>query len=338
MEIYGHSSEFGLFDTLYLGGGSPSVLSADRIEDVLKHVRNSFDLSPDSEITMEVNPGDVDLAYLKNLRDAGMNRINIGIQSFDAQILAFLERRHSRQEAIDAVMTAKQAGFDNIGLDLIYGIPGQDRMSWLETLNLALSFKPAHLSCYQLTVEADTPLGRGSAEGKFVVPDNDKQYIFFMMTSERLEEAGYSHYEVSNFAASPALTSRHNQKYWNHTPYLGLGPAAHSFQDNKRWWNPRSLDKYLKDLKTGKRPVEDSENLTADQLQLETLLLGLRTKKGVNPESYRARFGRDLLKEKNDVIASLNEAGLIKIEEGFLRPTRAGLAVADSLTLWGLDD
>ncbi|MBN1664148.1 MAG: radical SAM family heme chaperone HemW [Deltaproteobacteria bacterium] len=333
MELYRRTFDSVPFDTIYLGGGSPSVLSAKQIQEILNHVRNTFDFAADSEITIEINPGDIDLLYLQDLRGLGINRINIGVQSFNENILKFLVRRHSRQAALDAVAAAKRAGFDNIGIDLIYGIPGQAMTVWMETLNAVLSFMPEHLSCYQLTIEPDTPLGKKSAEGEFVLPDNDMQYDFFMKTSEILEAAGYVHYEVSNFAKDMDRASRHNQKYWDHTPYLGLGPAAHSFQDNQRWWNHQSLERYLENLKVGTPPVEDSETLTNEQLQLETLLLGLRTKKGINLERYKERFGRDLLKEKSNVIADLDKAGLIKIENGCLRPTPAGLAVADSLSL-----
>lgn len=333
MEICSCIYDFSTFDTLYVGGGSPSILPADRIEEILSHAHDVFAILPDAEITVEVNPGDIDLHYLKNLHDIGVNRINIGVQSFDERVLAFLERRHSRQEALDAIISAKQAGFDNIGLDLIHSIPGQSMVSWLDTLSIALSFKPAHFSCYQLTVESETPLGKRLAGGALVMPDNDEQYQFFMTTAETLEAAGYIHYEVSNFAASMNLASRHNQKYWDHTPYLGLGPAAHSFKDNKRWWNHQSLKKYINDLKTEKIPIEDSELLTEEQLQLETLLLGLRTKKGINLRSFRKRFGHDLLREKGETLADLNEAGLITIEDDCIRPTRTGLAVADSLSL-----
>lgn len=333
MDIHSRTCDFGLYDTLYLGGGSPSVLDREQIDEILKQARSFFDLAIDAEITMEVNPGDIDLAYLQNLHNLGVNRINIGVQSFDEKILAFLERRHNYRTAIDAIENSQKAGFENLGLDLIYGIPGQSIASWLDTLDMALTFKPAHLSCYQLTVEPGTPLGRKYDNGDFALPDDEMQYDFFMKTAETLEAAGYIHYEVSNFAMDMAHASRHNRKYWDHTPYLGLGPAAHSFKDNKRWWNHRSLEKYLEALKADKLPVEDSENLTEEQRRLETLLLSLRTKRGVDLEDYKENFGRDLLVEKGGIIRNLRDAGLIEIEDGYLRPTRDGLAVADSLSL-----
>jgi len=333
MDLCAQTHVFGAFDTLYLGGGSPSVLTVKQIETILSHACKTFDMATHSEITIEINPGDVDFNYMQSLRRLGINRINIGIQSFDDGMLTFLGRRHTGRQSREAVQNAEKAGFENMGIDLIYGIPGQGLALWQDTINAALTFNPAHMSCYQLTLEADTPLGRRFADEKFTLPDNDTQYEFFIKTSDTLEAAGYIHYEVSNFAREAERASRHNQKYWDHTPYLGLGPAAHSFLDDLRWWNHRSLVRYRDDLKTGKPPVEDSEKLTPEQLQLETLLLGLRTGKGVDTARYEERFGRNLLEEKAATIKSLIEEGLIRIENGCVRPTRKGLAVADSLAL-----
>ena len=329
MEMY--RGRFDAFDTVYIGGGTPSVLNAGQIRDILAAIRSSFNLLPDREITVETNPGDLSLPYLESLREIGINRLNIGVQSFDQKVLDFLGRRHSAEEAASAIVDARKVGFGNIGLDLIYGVPGHEVASWLDTLNRALSFEPEHLSCYQLTVEEKTPLGRTCARGECTVPGEELQYQFFMKTSENLENAGYIHYEVSNFARGMTFASRHNQKYWDHSPYLGFGPAAHSFQGNQRWWNHRSVEKYVSAIGSGSLPIEGKEMLSAEQLQLEALYLGLRTKKGIHLEEYTRHYRCDLLKKKERLLTKLQEDGLICVKNGRLSPTRSGLAIADSL-------
>ena len=324
---------FGPFDTVYLGGGTPSVLSVSQLQNVLIKVQENFTLLPDTEITVEANAGDLNPAFLKQLNDTGLNRINIGVQSFDQSVLDFLGRRHSVEQAVAATQASREAGFENVGIDLIYGVPGQAVDSWLSTLEQALLFVPEHLSCYQLTIEERTPLGRRCRAGEVTPPGEDLQYDFFMKTSEFLEGEGYVHYEVSNFAKGMRFASRHNQKYWDHTPYLGLGPAAHSFQNNQRWWNYRSVDQYIAAVNRGYRPVEETETLTMDQLRLEALYLGMRTKKGIQLQEFGDRYQCDLAGDKKSVLSTLQEEELVSIEGGYLSPTRAGLALADSLSL-----
>ena len=331
MELY--RGRIGPCDTVYIGGGTPSLLNPWQLEAILTGVRENFQLLPDPEITLETNPADLEQASLASIRALGINRLTIGCQSFDQAILEFLERRHSASQAVNAIEAARSAGFTNVGLDLIYGIPGQGMEAWMDTLRRALSFAPEHLSCYQLTVEPETPLGIRYRQGAFSLPDEILQYEFFMKTAEMLEDAGYVHYEVSNFAGDMTLASRHNQKYWDHTPYLGLGPSAHSFSANRRWWNCRSADRYITALKSGHLPVEASESLTREQLQLEALYLGLRTKRGIHLQDYATRYCFNLLTQKEDRLTILQDEGLIAIEDGYLYPTRAGLAMADSLAL-----
>ena len=331
MELY--HNRFDVFNTLYIGGGTPSLLSPKQLKDILASMHKNFDLMADSEITVETNPAHLDQSLLESMRQMGINRINIGIQSFDDKVLAFLGRRHSAKEAVSAIKASRKAGFQNIGLDLIYGVPGQNMGSWLDTLRQAVAFSPEHLSCYQLTLGAETPLGIRYQAGEFLMPGEELQYEFFVKTSEFLEDAGYTHYEVSNFARGMKYASRHNQKYWDHSPYLGLGPSAHSFQDNRRWWNHRSLDQYLVAIKAGNLPVEETEILTMEQLRLEAVYLGLRTKKGVNFEDFKNRYQYDLFAEKREILNRLLEEGFISIQDGRLSPTQAGLAVADCLAL-----
>ncbi len=321
------------FDSVYLGGGTPSVLTLKQLDLIFAHIQKNFALLPGAEVTLEVNPGDLDLCFLEGLRAIGVNRLNIGIQSFDRETLGFLGRRHSGEQAVSAMEDSRKAGFRNIGLDLIYGIPGQTLELWQETLNQALAFSPEHLSCYQLTVEENTPLGQRYRRGEFQLPAEELQYDFFMKTSEWLEAAGYLHYEVSNFAKSLSCASRHNQKYWNHTPYLGLGPAAHSFKGRERRWNHSSLDRYLVDIEGGKLPVEEKETLTIEQLRLEALFLGLRTRRGISLKDFVRDYHLDLLDEKKESLRKLQGEGFLFIEDDTLMPTRAGLAVADRLAL-----
>jgi oxygen-independent coproporphyrinogen III oxidase len=323
---------FSYFDTIYIGGGTPSVLSPTAFSEILQQARNTFMIAADAEITVEVNPADARLDFFTSLRQMGVNRLNIGIQSFDASILRFLDRRHTPQQAIQAVETARTAEFDNIGFDFIFGIPGQSASSWKAALTRALSFQPEHLSCYQLSLETGTPLGQRYEDGEFMLPGEDEQVDLFMMTSEILEDAGYLHYEVSNYARGETFRSRHNQKYWRHTPYLGVGPAAHSFSEDRRWWNHRSLKQYLFELGEGRLPVEDSERLTPVQQRLEACFLGLRTKEGI-PFQLFAEQRSNHPADKERVLNDLVRAGLIVIEDDYLKPTRRGLAVADRLAL-----
>jgi len=332
-EMAMYRDHFNCFDTVYIGGGTPSLLRPQQLESILVRIRDNFDLAWNTEMTMETNPADLSQSSLEWIRETGINRVNIGVQSFDQEALRFLGRRHSVQQAILAIETSQTAEFHNIGLDLIYGVPGQTIDLWLDTLKQAVAFAPEHLSCYQLTLEAETPLGRRYQAGEFSMPTEELQYEFFMKTSQFLEEAGYIHYEVSNFARETKYASRHNQKYWDHSPYLGLGPAAHSFQSNRRWWNHRSVDQYIAAVNAGILPIEEREILTLEQLRLEALYLGLRTKKGVNFADFNNRYQYDLFTEEKKMLGKLQEEGFIHIQDGHLCPTPTGLAVADSLSL-----
>jgi oxygen-independent coproporphyrinogen-3 oxidase len=331
MEMYRRA--WGPVDTVYLGGGTPSVLSREHLAALLEKTRKNFMLLPNAEITLEANPGDLDLSFLRFLREIGINRLNIGVQSFDQRILGFLGRRHSPREALSSLENSRKAGFENIGVDLIYGIPGQEIDSWLETLSQTLAWSPEHLSCYELTLEHESPLERRYRMGDFLLPGEDLQYEFFVRTAEMAENNGYTHYEVSNFAKGMTFASRHNQKYWDHTPYLGLGPGAHSFAENRRWWNLRSVSRYVKEIRAGSYPVEGNEALTLEQLRLEALFLGLRTKGGINLHDFAMQYEYDLAGKKGALIERFQKEGFISIQKGILAPTRRGLALADHLAL-----
>ncbi len=331
MEFY--CNHFQSFDTIYIGGGTPSLLTAKQFTEIFVAINKFYKIESPAEITIEVNPGDVSVEYFQSLRSSGINRLNIGIQSFDDSLLKFLGRRHSEKDAIEAIDAARTAGFTNVGIDLIYGVHHQDIKLWKRTLQKTLSFSPAHISCYQLSLEVRTPLNKKYGAEGIKLPTENEQAKFFLTTAEELENAGYIHYEVSNFARNENLKSKHNMKYWQHAPYLGLGPAAHSFLRNKRWWNKPSVKNYLREIAQGKMPVENAEELTTEQLQLEALFLGLRTKTGIDLNLYKTKYANDLLNDKKSIIGSLIKNNLVEIKDGFLRPTRAGMAVADSLAL-----
>jgi len=332
-EIKLHQRQFDAFDTVYIGGGTPSLLSFGQLSEILAAINEFHKLDKEAEITMEVNPGDVSVEYFKLLISLGINRLNIGVQSFDDKILKFLGRRHNANEAHQAIMYARAAGFKNLGIDLIYGVYGQSINLWKKTLAEATTFRPEHFSCYELTLEASAPLYKRYLEKKIKKLNEKQQKKFFFTTAEELEKVGYIHYEVSNFARKNNFKSRHNMKYWKHAPYLGIGPAAHSFLENRRWWNVKSAKDYLNNVPQGISPVESEEILTAEQLKLETLFLALRTNDGIDLSAYQKRFHTDLLEQKKMVIESLINSKLLELKKGFLRPTLAGMAVADSLAL-----
>lgn len=332
-EMAFYKNLFKSFDTVYIGGGTPSLLSCDQLDEMFDAINKILKIDKHAEITIEVNPGDVSQEYFHSLRKLGINRLNIGIQSFDDSVLKFLGRRHTARDALLAMNDSRKAGFGNIGIDLIYGVHGQDIRSWKKNIQKALSLSPEHISCYQLSLEKKTPLFKHYKKEALHLPSEDEALDFFLITDQVLEDAGFLHYEVSNFARDDDLKSRHNTKYWRHTPYLGLGPAAHSFIGRKRWWNKSSVNTYIHNIARGKMPVEDAETLSVQQLQLEALFLGMRTKDGIDLQLCKKRYGSDLLKDKKDTIDMLIKNKLVELKNGVLRPTLAGMAVADSIAL-----
>lgn len=334
-----YQDRFVCFDTLYLGGGTPSVLTPDQLDQLLGSMADAFTFTPDAEVTIEVNPDDLPpervSAYRRLTADdlhpgqPAINRVSIGVQSLDDAELRFLGRRHTALQAERAMSVLREAGFRNMGVDLIYGLPGQTLDGWRRTLEKVLRFNPEHLSCYELTFEEGTALGKALREGKTKAPSEESGRRFFLFTSEFLESHGYLHYEVSNFARSEEHTSRHNQKYWHHHSYLGLGPSAHSFEHGRRWWNVASLEEYRFRLARGEPPTAGEEALTAEQLVLEEVLLGLRTHRGVNLETLRRPHGFTAAQEA--LIHELQRNRLAVIDGRRLRLTRRGMVVADSL-------
>ncbi len=331
-----YNDRFGPFDTLYIGGGTPNLLDAPQITALLDCLRRHFSFSPDTEVTLEANPDDLTPEKITLYKDLGVNRLSLGVQSFADGELAFLGRRHHARQTVQALEATRAAGFANLSLDLIYGLPGQSLENWTKTLEQALSFQPEHLSCYQLTYAEGTPLGRRKARGEVAAATEEEERNFFLCTSRFLEERGYLHYEISNFArkSGPGRApcySRHNRKYWRHVPYLGLGPGAHSFQDGVRWWNVSSVEQYCQSLAQGKAPVEEREVLSAEQLRLEALYLGLRTREGVPLDLLRQTPGWE------NILGELKKAGLIKVSPDRVVPTLEGFLLSDRLPLWFSD-
>ena len=323
-----YKDRFECFDSLYLGGGTPTVLEIRDLETMMEHLFTHFRFDQDTEITIEANPADMTREKTDCIRAVGCNRVNLGVQSFNDRELLFLGRNHTAKDAVRALEQLRASGCTNVGIDLIYGFKGQSLKGWVDTLKQALAFQPEHLSCYQLTFEKKTPFWRMKERGELRPVKEEKEEAFFLTTPQFLEDKGYLHYEISNFAREPAYYSRHNRKYWDHTPYLGLGPSAHSFQGSTRWWNFRSVKRYCEALEGRKAPVEESEELTKEQMRLEAIALGLRTREGIScEEAYRNPALQDTL-------ARLEDSGFLRVSNGRVAPTSKGFLVADRLPLY----
>ena len=314
------------FDTIYIGGGTPTVLKERQLEEIFLCIDSCFSFIPYSEITIEANPGDIDLNKARFLRSLGINRISLGIQSFNDDILKFLGRRHTRDDAIRSFEILRRAGFENISIDLIYAIPGQSLLSWFKDLNTAVNLRPEHISCYELTIEKKTIFWKKWKKGGLSLPKEEEKANFFIKTSSFLEKAGYIHYEVSNFAKEKDFISKHNSKYWTHRPYLGLGPSAHSFDGKKRWWNFSSIKKYYNALKNDSLPLEGQEYLTDEMMRIEKIFLGLRTINGIKRHL--------ILNISDELLDLLKKNGLIIVKGDKIVPTKKGLSLADQLSLY----
>jgi oxygen-independent coproporphyrinogen-3 oxidase len=329
VEIASADFERSVFDTIYFGGGTPSILDPAEIGRIIDRVFSKFRFLQPVEITLEANPGTLDLDRLGGLRSAGVNRLNIGVQSFHRKNLELLGRIHTAEQAHAAVANARRAGFEEIGLDLIYGLPGQSRREWLEDVEAALAHGPDHIACYMLTVEPFTPLADAQRAGRFLPAPEDEAAELFLATSERLAGRGFLHYEISNFARlradGSACTSRHNRKYWTHAPYLGFGPAAHSFRPPRRYWNCRDVKRYVDAVKKSGKAVSGAEHLTREQEMMEAVMLGLRTAAGIDLEEYHKRFGVNFIQVRGADVAELESQGLIRLAAGRCAPTLRGM-------------
>lgn len=320
----------GVIDTIYLGGGTPSLLPPEQLALLLATARTTLPIAADAYVSMEANPEDVTTSALAAWRALGVRTLTLGVQSFDDPALRFLGRRHDGAQARAAVATALASGFDSVGVDLIYGLPGQAPAAWRRDLETACELAPQHLSCYQLTVHAGTPFGFRAARDRLREMPEPEQAALFALTHEMLPGLGWDAYEVSNFARGAEHRSRHNGKYWAHAPYLGLGPSSHSFDGRSRWWNLRKVGPWERAVTAGELPIEGREQLGARELALEHLMLGLRTAEGVDLTRLTA-LGVDLPARNAALLERLADEGLLQRRGDHLVPTRAGWAVADGL-------
>ena len=319
------------FDTVYLGGGTPSALEPEQLAAILSALEERFAPAADRWLTLEANPEDVTPDAVAAWRDLGVGTVSLGLQAFDDDQLRFLGRRHDAAGSRAAARACIEAGIPILSIDLIFGLPGQTPRRWRETLRTTLELSPQHISCYQLTIHDGTRFGRLRDRGQLDEMPDAEQAELFLMTHRLLAEAGYSGYEVSNFAAAPHFESRHNRKYWRHVPYLGVGPSAHSFDGASRWWNHRRLRDWQTALSEGRTAVADAERLQPRDLALEALMFGLRTRAGVDLAATSRRVGIDLVAANADRIEQLRDDGLVEFDGVVLRPTLRGMVVAEWL-------
>jgi oxygen-independent coproporphyrinogen-3 oxidase len=331
--------------TIYLGGGTPTVLPLALLGEVLNACREHFTVAEEIETTVEANPGTVDGSYLTGLLEMGVNRLSLGVQSFHNDELRLLGRLHTAAQAVETYRLARQlcpdgstssprrlvegVGFGNVNLDLIYGLPQQTLSSWQATLRQAIHLQPDHLSLYCLTVEEDTPLGQRIAQGELPVPDPDLAAEMYTLAEETLDRVGYVHYEISNWA-QPGHECRHNLAYWCNQPYLGLGAGAHSYFDQKRWHNVLSPEEYITRLEAdwqGPFPpsMKEMEEIDEPLEMAETMMLALRlVQEGVGLADFRERFGRELMAVYGGEIREMGQAGLLEVDRERVRLTARG--------------
>ncbi len=309
--------------TIYLGGGTPSLLEPAWVRRILAVLAETFPVDVD-EITIEVNPLTADAAWFRAVAEAGVNRVSIGVQSFDDRELGFLGRLHTGAEAEAVCRAARSGGLEDVSLDLMYGLPDQTLAGWTRTLDRAVRCRPTHISAYELTVSPGTELGRRVEEGQVRLPPEARTADLFRQTGRRLEEAGFSRYEVSNYAR-PGRRCRHNEHYWRGGAYLGFGPGAHSNGGSLRWWNTKDLERYAALLGNGDLPVAGRERVDEEARRRERILLGLRTVDGIS--------AADLGPEGISVCGECADRGLGFFKDGRFRLTAEGLLIADEIAV-----
>ena len=337
LELYGEESGWRgrTLQSIFFGGGTPSTFKPTSIGKLLAWVAATYPIANDCEITMEANPGTVDAAHFAGYRDAGVNRISVGVQSFQAKLLKFLGRVHSADEAEKALNIVKQSGFDNFSCDLIYANPGQTLADLDADLDTALEFNPPHLSAYNLTFEEGTPFHHESRAGRMANLDEDEEIAMAELIDAKLGAAGLKRYEISNYAR-PWFHSRHNVNYWHSGDYLGLGAGAHSYRRNddgvtgRRWNNEKSPAKYMTQIDDSRQAVVERESIDAQKAAAEFMFLGLRMTEGIRADAFRQRFGRTA-QELYPQIDTWIEGDLMVEQGEFLRFTAKGLMLANSI-------
>jgi len=313
-----------LIETIYFGGGTPSLLAVSDLRFQIDKIRKTFSVSDDAEITLEANPDDINEEKLAGWKEIGINRLSIGVQSFFEEDLLWMNRAHNAQQAIDNLQLAIKQ-FDNITLDLIYGHPLLTNEKWIQNVEKVIALNIPHISCYALTVEPKTPLSKMIKEKKKEDIQQEKQAEQFLLLMQWLEDAGYEHYEISNFC-KPGFRSRHNSSYWQGKKYLGLGPSAHSFNGESRQWNISNNNTYMESLEKNKIPFE-KEILTPSQKTNEYIMTSLRTKKGLDLDKLPATIGHELRAASKKFI----ESGKLILSENKLILTKEGKLFADGI-------
>ena len=320
----------GEVHTLYVGGGTPSLLNKEQFSALIKGLSSIFDLSALQEFTIEVNPDDVTAELISIYKAAGVNRVSMGVQSFDDLDLRFINRRHTAQQALDAVKVMRQSGIQNTSIDLIYGIPGQTLDIWWRNVDKVASLGVQHISAYCLSYEEGTPLWHMRERGEVQEVDEDLSVKMFEILIDGLREACYEHYEISNFAL-PGYESKHNSSYWNGTPYLGLGAAAHSYDGvAERSYNPADLQRYMSCLESGQLPCT-RERLSQAERYDEMVMLALRTARGLDATQLELHFGQAAAESFRARARRFLDAGMLQCEGGIYRLTRKGVMVSNMI-------
>ena len=318
--------------TVFMGGGTPTILPPSQLKKILDTVRQSFNLTPDCEITIEANPATIKLETLQEIHAAGYNRISIGVQSFDEKELQLLERVHNEEEIHSTVHRARSANFENLSMDLMFALPDQSIEKWQSHLKQATSKNPDHLSTYNLTIEPATAFFKLQEKGKLCLPHEDIQLEMYETTIQVLEDAGYSQYEISNFS-KPGMESQHNINYWNNGEYLGVGAGASSYLNGERSKNINLPSIYIREIETKASAVDTRERLEPLQAMGETLMLGLRLLKGVSIDVFENRFQVSFQKVYGKAVESLLNQELITFNQNRIALSRKGLFLADSVIL-----
>ncbi|MBF0573467.1 MAG: radical SAM family heme chaperone HemW [Desulfamplus sp.] len=385
-EIRLRSEPYLIVDTIYFGGGTPSILNCEDVERIIEALAQNFnlidsefihkgehniyknknnnltqyqnlksseksDINKNLKITMEVNPCTVRNGYLRDIKSVGINRLSIGVQSFQDDKLNFLNRVHSADKARQTILYAREAGFEDIGIDLIYGLPDETENIWLDDLNKAYEYRPEHISCYMLSYENDTPMFLAYEKGDIIPLDDEKAASLFKLTSNYLVSKGYYHYEVSNFAALPKYQSKHNKKYWEMAPYLGFGPSAHSYcgeepLQQKRFWNVKDVNKYISMLEQSNSPIAEIELLTKEQQLIELIMVGLRTAKGIDIKSFEKLYRSNTTIDNSisqfkiifkRLLDKIEAKSFGKIEQERVKLTIEGWLFLDTIIQWFVD-
>jgi len=331
-EIEYYAQEYSderIITSVFFGGGTPSLMDVEYLNEILIQISKCFKIAVDAEITIETNPGTISFEKLKAFRQTGFNRISIGVQSFNSEELKFLTRIHSKEAAISTVEEARDAGFENINVDLIFNLPKQTKEIWMNNLQQAVSLPVTHISAYSLILERGTILNKMVLDGKINLQDSDYDAELYSLTIDFLTKKGFHQYEVSNFC-NDGFECKHNNAYWHYQDYLSFGTAAHSFMNGKRWWNFSSLSKYISEIENKGTAVRNFEILTEDEKLNEYVMLALRSS-GLDKDKFNKIFENKWLYQKEDYFNKLVKNNFAKIDSGTIKLTKKGYAVCDEI-------